>query len=593
MTESVYRERLAARRAVLSERDREHVRLSRVRLSLVAVAIAIPLVAGLDRLAWSAVPLALFGLAAVVHAVRLDERRRAMSAVAFYERGLARLTQAWIGQGDQGDRFRQPDHPYADDLDLFGRGSLFELIGTSRTEAGQATLVRWLLEPAEPDRIRQRQAAVRELAPRLDLRERMAVLGEGLAARVDPDGLRAWAARPHAFGRPWERGLASALPASWIAIVAWIGWSGSMTLVDLRVLTVLFVLQGVVALWFRSRVLPVIHAVEGPTRDLTLLSSVLELLEDERFESPRLAEIQKAVLGSRRASAEIRRLGQLTALLSSRANLMFALPAALLLWATQFAGAIEAWRRRVGRHVTDWLGAVGEFEALVALASFSYEHPDYAFPEVEASASGIQARALAHPVLAGDAVPNDLTIGGDGPALFIVSGSNMSGKSTWLRAIGVNVLLAQAGAPVRAQAMRLSPLEVGASMRAADSLVDGRSRFLAEITRLKQIVDLARARQGRVLFLLDEVLAGTNSHDRRHGAEGLLAGLTSLGAIGLVTTHDLALGELAGQLPRRTENVHFEDSFDGERLVFDYRLRPGLVRTSNAIALMRSVGLDV
>ena len=187
----------------------------------------------------------------------------------------------------------------------------------------------------------------------------------------------------------------------------------------------------------------------------------------------------------------------------------------------------------------------------------------------------------------------DITLGGNGPSLFVVSGSNMSGKSTWLRAVGVGVVLAQAGAPVRARSFRLSPLHVGASMRVADSLIDGRSRFMAEITRLKQVVDLARAHQGRALFLLDELLGGTNSHDRRHGAEGLLAGLTGLGAIGLVTTHDLALGALADRLPARAENVHFEDAFDGTELAFDYRLRPGIVRTTNAIALMKSVGLDV
>jgi len=591
--EDVYRERLAARRVVGDAREREHVRLSRIRLGLVTVAVGIPIIGGLDALSWSAVPAALFGLVAVVHAVRLDERRRAASAVAFYERGLARLTHAWIGHGDQGERFRQPGHLYADDLDLFGRGSLFELVGTGRTEAGQSMLARWLLAPAEPDTVRLRQAAVRELVPRLDLRERIAVLGEGLAVGVDADGLRAWASSPHRFGRRWERALAAALPAIWIGLIGWIVLAGSMTLVALRALVVLLVAQSVVALWFRSRVLPVIGALEGPTRDLALLSGVLETLEGERFESPRLVEIQRAVLGPRRASREIRRLGQLAALLASRTNLMFALPAALLLWATQFAAAIEAWRGRAGRHVPGWLDAVGEFEALVALATFAGEHPGYVYPELTGDTRGIEATSIAHPLLPADAVPNDLALGAGELSLFIISGSNMSGKSTWLRAVGVNVVLAGAGAPVRAASMHLAPLAVGAAMRVSDSLVDGQSHFMAEITRLKQIVDLARARPGRVLFLLDEVLGGTNSHDRRHGAEGLLSGLLALDAIGLVTTHDLTLGELADALAPAAANVHFEDSFDGSRLMFDYRLRPGIVRTSNAIALMRSIGLDV
>ncbi len=347
------------------------------------------------------------------------------------------------------------------------------------------------------------------------------------------------------------------------------------------------------ALWLRPRVVPVIHGIDEPTRDLELLSAVLQKLERERFESPRLVSIQQAIGGPHTASDQIRRLGRLSALVASRRNIIFALPAALLLWATQLAFVIEAWRDRTGRHVPEWLDAVGEFEALAALATFAYEHPDYAYPDVGDRHGGITGDAVAHPLLGSDAVANDVRLGGDGPALFIVSGSNMSGKSTWLRAIGTNVVLACTGAPVRAAAFRLAPHHVGAAMRVADSLVDGRSHFMAEITRLKQVVDLARTYPGRVLFLLDEVLGGTNSHDRRQGAEGLLAGLTALGAVGLVTTHDLALGALVDRLDARAENVHFEDAFDGVHLAFDYRLRPGIVRTSNAIALMKSIGLDV
>jgi DNA mismatch repair ATPase MutS len=274
---------------------------------------------------------------------------------------------------------------------------------------------------------------------------------------------------------------------------------------------------------------------------------------------------------------------------------LFALPAAMVLWATQLAFAIERWRARAGPHVPEWLAALGEFEALAALGELSYERPDYAFPATDDPGGDprLEARALAHPLLPDSAVANDVQLGSDAPHLLIVSGSNMSGKSTFLRAIGVNVVLAQAGAPVRAEAMRLSPIALGASMRAADSLVDGRSRFMAEILRLKQVVDLARDQDGRLLFLLDEVLSGTNSHDRRHGAQALLTGLIRLGAIGLVTTHDLALGAMADAPGVRAVNVHFEDAFDGTHLAFDYRLKPGLVKTSNAIPLMQSIGLDV
>jgi DNA mismatch repair ATPase MutS len=271
----------------------------------------------------------------------------------------------------------------------------------------------------------------------------------------------------------------------------------------------------------------------------------------------------------------------------------FALVSGVLMWGTQWAFAIEAWRRRAGRSIPGWLDAIGEFEALLALATFSAEHPGFVFPEISDGPARFEAADLAHPAMAATAVANPVALGDASSHLLIVSGSNMSGKSTFLRAIGTNAVLAQAGAPVRATACRLSPLAIGASIRVADSLTDGRSHFFAEITRVKAIVDLAAASNGRALFLLDEILAGTNSHDRRIGSEALLTGLVGSGAIGLVTTHDLALGEIADRAQGRAVNVHFEDQFAEGTLQFDYRVRPGIVRTSNAIPLMRSIGLDV
>jgi DNA mismatch repair ATPase MutS len=273
---------------------------------------------------------------------------------------------------------------------------------------------------------------------------------------------------------------------------------------------------------------------------------------------------------------------------------IFAPLSALVLWATQLAFVVEAWRRRDGRAVSAWLDAIGEFEALSALAGFAAEHPDFVFPDVSSSATAhFSASALAHPLLPASAIANDVAIGGSDPVLMLVSGSNMSGKSTFLRAIGLTAVLAQMGAPVRASQCALSPLVIGASIRVLDSLQEGHSRFYAEILRLKHVVDLARASKGRMLFLLDEMLSGTNSHDRRHGAEGVLLGLTGMGAIGLATTHDLALGEIVTSMDRPAVQVHFSDVFEAGTLQFDYHLRPGPVRTSNALALMRSIGLEV
>lgn len=452
----------------------------------------------------------------------------------------------------------------------------------------------WLLHPAVPDEVRERQDAVRELASLTELREALAVLGGGKDAAVHADVLRDWATAPRHLPGGAVRVVIAMLALAVVAIPLWWWVAGGTTAITARVLLGALLAEGAIALWLAGGVHAAIRHADTTARDLDLVSGLLQTIERAPFTSPRLRRIQADLGGtSRPASGEVARLGQLIALLESRQNMMFALIAALLAWGTQLGLAIEAWRARAGAHVPRWLEVLAEFEALAALATYAAEHPANTYPEFIDDQVAIEAEGLAHPLLPAAAVANDVRLGGSHPRLLVVSGSNMSGKSTLLRALGVNVVLAQAGAPVRAARMRLSPLAVGASIRVTDSLMDGRSRFYAEITRLKAIVDLTRAHDGRVLFLLDEVLAGTNSHDRRQGADGVLSGLVDLGAIGLATTHDLALGEIASRLAPAAANVHFEDVFADDVLSFDYRLRPGIVQGSNAIALMRSVGLDV
>jgi hypothetical protein len=522
----------------------------------------------------------------------LNARDRAASAVAFYERGLARMTHAWVGQGRGGEDLRPDDHPYAHDLDLFGRGSIFELLATTRTRAGEETLARWLLSTPSREMALERQEAVRELAGRLDLREKVAVLGDEVRATVGVDTpiLRAWAASPIRLrGTGTRVALALLAASSLTALLVWYR-TGALGAVALALL----LLQIAVGQWFKSKVASVTNAVEAPSHDLDLLAELLRALERERFASAYLERLRLALGTSEQsASAEISALARYVALLASRRNVLFAPVSAFMLWATQLAFAIERWRMRAGVLIPRWLDAVGDLEALLALGGFAAEHADYAFPDLIEGPPALEASRAAHPAMGPEAVPNDLSLGRSAPHLVIVSGSNMSGKSTFLRTVGVNVVLAHMGAPVRADRFRLSALAIGASISVHDSLTDGRSRFFAEIVRLKQIVDTSAARHGAVLFLLDEILSGTNSHDRGIGAQALLQGLVRDGAIGMVTTHDLALGEIAQTLPDLATNMHFEDQFREGTLAFDYTLRPGVVRTSNAIVLMRSIGLEV
>jgi hypothetical protein len=562
---------------------------------------------------WLILPVLLYSVLLFHHERVTRVWHRSQRAVAFYENGLARLHADWKGRGQNGDRFRDETHPYAGDLDLFGTGSLFELLCTARTRSGEKTLASWLLQAAPPEEVRARQAAVAELRPLLDLREDLALLGGNVPAGVDFDALAAWGTEAPLLTARWPRWLALVLGL--LTTTALVGWLLALFgLLDksttfgrffeeLRSVpfAALLAVEAGFAGFYYGRVQRVLSAVDRRGRDLALLSSVLARLERAHFTAPRLRALRAALdtmvhPGAGRAvppSERIAQLGNLLDLLNSRRNQLFAPLAYLLMWGTQMAHAIEAWRAIAGPAIGRWLAVVGQFEALCALAAYSYENPNDPFPEIVTDgAPCCDGEQLGHPLLpASRCVRNNLHLSG-GLRLLIVSGSNMSGKSTYLRTVGINVVLALAGAPVRARCLRLSPLAVGATLRIQDSLQEGRSRFYAEILRVRQIVDLTRGPLP-LLFLLDEIFAGTNSHDRRLGAEAVVSGLVEAGALGLVTTHDLSLTHIAEQLGSRAANVHFADHFEDGVMTFDYRLQPGVVRNSNALALMRAVGLKV
>ncbi len=537
---------------------------------------------------WLLVPIALFLVAVVVHDGVTRRRRLAERAALFYEGGLARIENRWVGKGETGERFQDDEHPYAADLDLFGRGSLFELLCTARTGAGQETLASWLRRPAPAGEARTRQQAVAELRANLDLREDLALAGEDVRAGADPEALRSWATAP-AVGFPsFARALSAALAGlDVLAALAWYLGAGPKPLI------VALALAGAWALLLHARVERTVKAADRPGRDLALLAAVLSRLERETFAAPHLVALRRRLdTDGLPPSQQVRRLARLQELIESRRNQMFALLALPLLWSTQLALAVEAWRLQVGPSVPVWLAAAAEIEALCALGGYDYEHPADPFPELVDDGPRFEGLGLGHPLIPeGSCVRNDVRLDRE-RALLLVSGSNMSGKSTLLRTVGMNAVLALAGAPVRASALRISPFSLGASIRILDSLQQGASRFYAEITRLRQLVDLARDHPP-LLFLLDEILHGTNSGDRRVGAEAVVRGLLARGGVGLVTTHDLALARIAEELAPRARNVHFEDHLESGRVAFDYRLKDGVVTKSNALALMRAVGLEV
>ncbi len=588
-----YEKRLSIRTARLRTLQRRDRWVSEARLFVFALGLAaIWAVFGAPRwpAALLALPLIAFAALVVAHEWTARAAHRAAAAVRFYEDGIARIEDRWAGRGLTGEDFRPANHVYAEDLDLFGPASLFELLCTARTRAGERALADWLCRPADVAELLPRQTAIAELRLAADFREGISIAGSALRPRWRPNIVEAWATAPRRMpgaARWWIAAGLSLLPfaSAWLgAQLGGLGW-GFLILGALPGL----VLQRAM----RETLAAVLHADSAALRELSDFSSVARCVETAQVQSPALVSLQQTLRNSgRTASRAIALLARLSEWKDARGNPLFAPLATVLLWDLHFAYALEWWRGRFGIHVPAWLCAVGEFEALCALATYAYEHPYDPFPQIVEGPALFEGEALGHPLLpAAACIRNSLRLG-SAPGLLIVSGSNMSGKSTLLRTAGINTVLAMAGAPVRAKSLRLSPLHVAASMHITDSIQSGTSHFYAEILRLKAIQDLTHGPRP-VLFLIDEILHGTNSHDRSTGAEAVLRGLVKAGAIGLVTTHDLALTAIAGPLGARAANVHFEDQLKEGRLAFDYTMRPGVVQRSNAVALMRQIGLNL
>jgi MutS domain V len=605
-TAAVYAALLSERRQDAAAFDRNNARFAYARLAI-AISAAVVVWLALSRgysILWVLVPVGAFVALMMAHERVLRRVQRLRRAETFFERGLARLKGDWEGRGETGERYLDPAHPYAQDLDLFGKASLFELLSTARTHIGEATLAKWLLGPETPEGVRARQAAVEELRTRLDLREQLAVLAEDARTGIDPVSLAQWGEAAPQLASQGLRvsawgfrilGIAG-LVAGFVGMIASAGFmkmAPSAVVFGRDLFLLALAVNGIFYYRNRSLMEPVVAAVDEAAHELRLLAEVLALLEKQSFHAPLLAQL-RASLDTEHAPPSVRlaRLGRVMDYLDSRENIFVKLLEPFVLWTPYWAVQVEEWRKHSGPAVRRWLEAMGEMEALSSIAGYAFEHPADPFPEFAEGGPCFEADGVAHPLIPEErAVANDVAIGGE-LRIVVVSGSNMSGKSTMLRTIGVNTVLAQMGAPVRARRMKLSPLAVGASIRLNDSLREGVSRFYAEILRLRQILDLT-AGPLPVLFLIDEFMHGTNSHDRRIGAEAMARGLVKRGAIGLITTHDLALAGIADELGPKAANVHFEDSVENGEIHFDYRMRPGVVRKSNAIELMRSVGLEV
>lgn len=525
------------------------------------------------------------------------ELAREQRLLVLYDTNLRRANGTEIQSGrtgtEPGEELRVPGHIYERDLDILGPNSLFGMLATTRTGPGEHGLSRYLLDSAPHQETLLRQAAVKELLPQTELRERIALLGASRFQQITARFFDDWLADAPPTFHPAFRVAILITTALNIALLLagfthLITWSNNFPNLALTLCV-----QATTCLFLRPRVMPLLNASARLQQNVALIADGLALMQAAPFESVKLKDLQRASLQPVGAIKLLKRLeGHLT-IVEQRNKEWYYVLSLFLAAGTQAAISIAQWKHQHSDAMRTWLAAWAEFEALNALATYAFEHPDgedqYAWPELLplTHAPTYEARQLAHPLLA-DAIANDISLDSK-TRFYLISGSNMAGKSTLLRTIGINAALAYAGAPVRAQSLRITPLALGASIALTDSLAEGRSKFLAEVERLSAILKTSAA--APALFLVDEIFSGTNSEDRRAAAQSVLNQLLANTAIGALSTHDLALTDLATPATAGL-NVHMASPDPEDPLAFDYLLKPGINTASSAHAILRLIGID-
>jgi MutS-like protein len=593
-----YSKRLEGYAQIIAAKNRRHVLFGNAKLAMIVAEIAgVWLVLAKDLFPpyWLIVPAAAYLILAIAHEYVLRAKKTAETASDFYHRGIARMDDRWSDAGSTGETFRSQDYLYAEDLDIFGKGSLFQLLSQARLPMGEKRLAEWLCVPSEREAILERQSLVADLRENLDLREYLAVTDEALRARLDPESLIGWAEGPAQLPPgPW-RAVTIFLSLAFLAAITFWYRAGIYTPL-LSVLAVEILLRR----WLRPRAETVMHGISCNAEGLLLFAQILERLEREKFPSAKLNSMIAQLRGETRdhipASRLVTKLARIVYWIDGEHSLLGHLAELPFLYSLQVGCAAEAWRRKWGRELRTWASVTGEMEALLSFAGYSYEHPADPFPTfIDSQNHGAEfhGEELGHPLIAAaKCVRNSVSLD-QNTRVMLVSGSNMSGKSTYLRTVGINTVLAMAGAPIRGKSLQLTPLALGTRIRGGDSLQEGRSNFYTEILHIRRVFALLKESKYPLLFLFDELLEGTNSKDRRIGAQSLLEVLLKNGAIGIVTTHDLALTEIGPAIGAPLRNMHFEDQVQDGKMVFDYHLREGMVTKSNALELMKIVGLEM
>lgn len=544
----------------------------------------------------------IFGFVAfdIRHKKILRNKDYAAILLELNQNALKRFNHEWTGFPDTGQEFHDENHPYSGDLDIFGKGSLFQLINAATTWLGRRKLAGFLaqnLKTAEP--IYKRQQAVAELAFKINWRQRFQTEGLLLSGKIqDPEPLWRWGGEYNAFFcLPMVTTILRILPS--ITILLIIGANIHLPGASVAVIPgyypwiALFV-QLLLLLPGRKKRDLALNMVYNYRNSIKTYERLFRHFEGHRFQSGLLKSLQTGLQNPEGQTVyqQIARLDKIADWIANRYNGLFYLFLnILLLWDYQCLTALETWKKESGRHLPEWWDVLAQVEALSSLAILRFDHPEWVYPKFTAGPLQYMAHGLSHPLLPETRVANDLNITPP-VSVVLITGSNMSGKSTYLRTAGINLVLAYAGAPVCATRFQCSIMDVYSCMRISDNLEKNISTFYAELLRIKEIVAAVQAGKP-VFFLLDEIFKGTNSADRHTGAEVLIKQLMNQGAIGMVSTHDLELGRLEEEMKGQVKNYYFREFYKDDQIYFDYQLRQGVSTTRNAMYLIKAVGIEV
>ena len=529
--------------------------------------------------------LILFIWVASIHNKVINNKKYSSAIYEINHKSLKRLKGEWTSFTDTGEEFIDNNNKYSGDLDIFGKNSLFQWINTAFTYTGRINLKDKLLKPAKDiEEIKLKQEAIAELSKKLSFRQRLIAEGLTLSKMQPLDTLYAWIKIRNRF---YEKSL-------FIIFVT------TMPVITIALTILLFINHGIpFYLAYMSYLINMIilfpHSVEKAKvlnevniykNNLKVYYNMLKLIEKNKFHCTYLKSINITS-----SSKSIDKLTRISGLISMRNSSIYMVINILFLWDYQCLIRLEKWKNQYGDNLKTWIDSIGEIEALSSLSLIHFDHPEWVFPNILDGKSQMSAVELGHPLLSEKRVYNDVTIK-DPSNILLITGSNMSGKSTFLRTIGINLILSYTGSPVCAKSFNTSIMEIYTCMRISDNLEESISSFYAELIRIKMIVSASKEGK-QIFFLLDEIFKGTNSLDRHTGAKILIKQLQSCGAVGLVSTHDLELGELEKESTQKVKNYHFREYYKNNQIHFDYKLRPGVSTTRNALYLIKLAGLDI